>query len=101
MQTFNGEDERHTYKAEKASVGMVKTYFKSISSMLKILRTDIPDGDGEKMFLEFLGYTKDDVEYEEPLRRIFLKNGKTIRLWNIKETKKYLTLEYSVEKKSS
>ena len=57
---------------------------------------DIPDHDGEKMFLEFLGYTKDDVEDEEPLRRIFLKNGKTIRLWNIEEVSGYLKIDYSI-----
>jgi len=58
--------------------------------------TDIPDGDGEKMFLKSLGYSKDDIKDEEPLRRIFLKNGKTIRLWSIDEDDEYLTIEYSI-----
>ena len=64
--------------------------------MFKVLLTDIPDKDGEKVFLESLGYTKDDIKDEEPLRRIFLKNGKTIRLWNIEEDDMYLMIEYSI-----
>jgi hypothetical protein len=61
-----------------------------------IKNTDIKNKDGKKMFLEYLGYSKDDVEDEEPLRRIFLKNGKTIRLWNIEEDDIYLVINYSI-----
>ena len=36
-----------------------------------------------KKFLENIGYSRDDIDYEEEGRRIFLKNGKTIRTWGI------------------
>lgn len=60
---------------------------------------DIEDMDGEKMFLEFLGYTKDDKEEEsmqDPLRRLYLKDGAAIRLWNIWEDETNLNIDYTI-----
>ena len=49
-----------------------------------------------KQFLEQIGYTLNDIAEEEGLRRIFLKNGKTIRLWNILQNEFALTIYYSI-----
>ena len=61
---------------------------------------DIEDMDGEKMFLEFLGYTKDDKEEEsrqEPGSRLYLKDGAAIRLSNIWEDETNLNIDYTIK----
>ena len=40
---------------------------------------------GKIRFLNLLGYTEEDIVYEEPLKRIFLKDNKMIILWHICE----------------